>query len=82
MSAKVKETYAHFVIKDTTDHKNILCKLQSVYRGRIETINYKRLPHGVVETVDLYFQDLSMVRVTLWVGDNGKSKTSLKILEI
>jgi hypothetical protein len=84
MSAKVINSYAQHVIIESgrsANHVELLQKIQGIHRGSIHGIRYKRVPLGLVEILDIAFMDLSMVRMTIFVGTGGTTRMSLKLLD-
>ena len=60
---------------------NLLCtSLQNTYRGEIIKIQHKKFPQGVIEILELIFLDDTQLRVSFFVGNDGKSKITMKEL--
>ena len=59
----------------------LLCTaLQNVYRGEIVKVEHGKFPQGVIENLEFIFLDDTKLRVSFFVGNDGKSKITMKEL--
>ena len=83
MSAKTLTRAHNAVIKMGTGitYDQMFATLQGKMQGEIVKIDQRKLPQGVIETIDVEFIDDSVVRTSLFIANDGTSKTSLRTID-
>ena len=63
-----------------TSHSLLCTSIQNTYRGEIIKVKYNLFTQGVTETLEFLFLDDTKLRVSFFVGNDGKSKITMKEL--